>query len=120
MGSTSNPTCNWEEIVNHVSQLKWKEEYKFYVTDCAHSTRYFSGEDKQADTELPTPFQIDMDTNIADEEWATIENMVNSMVNVVVDVCVPLSKVKLSTYGWPTRSMRLENHRENAIDERVD
>ena len=97
MGST----CIWEEIVDHVSQEKWEVEYKVYVMECSHATRYFGTEDKQADTELPSPFHIDLDTKTTTEDWATIENIVNSMVNVVVDVCVPLSKVNLSTYGWP-------------------
>jgi hypothetical protein len=101
MGST----CPWEEIVDHVPQEKWEVEYKVYVTECSYSTRYFGSEDKQADTELPSPFHIDLDTNITTEDWATIENVVNSMVNVVVDTCVhacvPLSKVNLSSYGWP-------------------
>ena len=97
MGST----CTWEEIVDHVSQEKWEVEYKVYVMECSHATRYFGTEDKQADTELPSPFHIDLDTKTTTEDWATIENIVNSMVNVVVDVCVPLSKVNLSTYGWP-------------------
>ena len=86
-------------------QEKWEVEYKVYVTECSYSTRYFGSEDKQADTELPSPFHIDLDTNITTEDWATIENVVNSMVNVVVDTCVhacvPLSKVNLSSYGWP-------------------
>ena len=56
MGST----CIWEEIVDHVSQEKWEVEYKVYVMECSHATRYFGTEDKQADTELPSPFHIDL------------------------------------------------------------
>ena len=48
MGST----CNWEEILDHVSQEKWEVDYKDYVMECSCSTRYFGSEDKQADTEL--------------------------------------------------------------------
>ena len=56
MGST------WEEIVNHVSQAKWENEYKVYLLDCDNSTRYV---DKQANTDFPTPFHIDDDAGRA-------------------------------------------------------
>lgn len=96
MGST------WEDIVKHVSQVRWEEEYKNYLLDCNHSTRYMDYMDKKANTDLPTPFHIDTGSiEGTNEDWATIENMLDSMVKVLADVCVPLNNMSLSSYGWP-------------------